>query len=461
MKQETKASMRKPQLMKYDGLEDDKHNFSGYRPTLSDFLEGSSLAGITDQTDYRLRLQEVSPSVLHSLSQPRVQAPTILPPSQYMNPFTNMRSQSMFCRPAPYLPTPPRSPYPFERDQTSGHLHANQNNLAPYSLPSDAMNVRHSSPSFASSVPTMRPIYSGGFLNASLLQAMQHDKCRDKFVLAADKTADPFTDHSESNIPVGSPSLAPSTSLSVPFQPSRALLDIPRQVDPTLANIARHVGIDLEGNYKGDITQEHIFNAMAPTSDNCALHVIGLPSDISLKEVFAVIVGKVFSFQLHDPVPGKWTGCGARLVFTNRKAADDFYWRARTGLGITIRGQQIRVLWNRDPCRPQQYADRYQSRVLQIKGPNAQSFSAESMEHFFASKLLFKLVERKEWFEAGGVKVVELHFPSILGQSRPAMKQFYDMLDETGQRSLFKIEYAPDPCDPTVGSINLLGGLCV
>lgn len=302
----------------------------------------------------------------------------------------------------------------------------------------------------------MSSLHGSGFLNTSVLQAMEFKESPDKFVIHAGNETDPFIDHPKESIPAGHPSMAPSTSLSMlkPFQPSRALLDVPRQVDPSLANIARQVGIDLHGNYKGDITQDHIYNAIAPIGDNCALHIIGLPSDVSLKEIFAVIVGKVFSFQLHAPVPGKWTGCGARLVFTNRIAAEEFYWRGRTGLGIAIRGQQIRVLWNRDPCRPQPYADRHQSRVLQIKGPNIPTFSAEAIERFFASKLLFKLVERKEWFEAGGVKVVELHFPSILGQSRPAMKQFYEMLDETDQRSIFKIQYAPDPCDHAAQSIN-------
>jgi hypothetical protein len=256
------------------------------------------------------------------------------------------------------------------------------------------------------------------------------------------------------------PTTVPSNSLAIhnPFKPSRALLDLPRSVDPDLAYMARRVGIDLEGNYKGDITKEHIYNAVAPICDNCALHIIGLPADVSLKEIFSVIVGKVFSFQLHAPVPGKWNGCGARLVFTTRAATEDFYYKARTGLGIAIRGHQIRVLWNRDPCRPQHYADRHQSRILQIKGPDIGNFSAEGMERFFASKLLFNLVERKEWPVSDEMKVVELHFPSILGQSRPAMKQFYEMLDETEQRHNFMIQYAPDPCDPVVRADSWWGG---
>ena len=456
--------MEKPQFMKPNRLEDDTyHRFSGYRPTLSDFIEGPSFAGIADHIDLGPRLQEPPPSALYSRPQPRARAPINPLPHRPMNPLTTMHSEGVFSLSAPYLPTPPRSPYPFAHSQTSHHLHVKQRNLAPCSSLSIASNGKHSVPSFATPMPQISPLRCSGFLDTSLLQAMEFDASPDKFVLPDDDNTDPFIDQPEDNIPGSSPSIAPSPSLSAhpPFQPSRALLDIPRQVDPRLANIARQVGIDLQGNYKGDITQDHIFNAMAPMGDNCALHVISLPPNVSLKEIFSVIIGKVFSFQLHDPVPGKWTGCGARLVFTNRAAAEEFYWRARTGLGITIRGQQIRVLWNRDPCRPQQYADRRQSRVLQIKGPNIPSFSAEAMEHFFASKLLFKLVERKEWFEAGGVKVVELHFPSILGQSRPAMKQFYDMLDETDQRSVFKIQYGPDPCEPTVRSINLLRDLRV
>lgn len=304
----------------------------------------------------------------------------------------------------------------------------------------------------------MNPSFGSRSLDTSVIQAMNGDQSPNGFVRPADDGIDPFLESTQPVFQGQLPMVAPTTSLAAhdPFKPSRALLDLPRSIDPDLAYMAQRVGLDLGSNYKGDITKEHIYNAIAPVSDNCALHIIGLPADITLKEVFSVIVGKVFSFQLHRPVPGKWTGCGARLVFTNRTATEEFYWKARSGFGIVIRGQQIRVLWNRDPCRPQHYADRNQSRVLQITGPNHPNFSAQGMEEFFRSKLLFDLVERKEYLAVDGSKVVELHFPSILGQSRPAMKQFYEMLDETQQRNFFKIHYAADPCDPAVRGSSMV-----
>jgi hypothetical protein len=351
-----------------------------------------------------------------------------------------------------HLPTPPSSPYLFTSGHTSPHVLATQQNIVPYS-PLSAANssiTKTISPSFVTPISRVGSAFDGRLIKSSATQLTERHKSPCQFVKPPENGIDPFIDQSNTLMLHEHPTTFPSNSLAINnlFKPSRALLDLPRSVDPDLAFMARRVGIDLQGNYKGDITKEHIYNAVAPVCDNCALHIIGLPADVSLKEIFAVIVGKVFSFQLHAPVPGKWNGCGARLVFTTRAATDDFYHKARTGLGIAIRGHQIRVLWNRDPCRPQHHADRHQSRILQIKGPDVGNFSAEGIERFFASKLLFNLVERKEWPVSDGKKVVELHFPSILGQSRPAMKQFYEMLDETEQRHNFMIQYAPDPCDP-------------
>lgn len=422
------------------------HQPDVYRPTISDFVEGLNFAGPPDRIDHYARPQEASPLAQYPQFQPRwhssaTQVTALSPPS-----WNIVCAQRGF-----YLPTPPYSPHQLTHGKHSDLLRTTSQSLASYSSLSATSSSDNRTPSLATPISRTIPVLGSRFLDSSLIQALELDQSPNKFIVSADDGIDPFVDQTEDTIPDKLQNAAPTAMLSyAPFKPSRALLDLPRTVDPELAHMAQRVGIDLEGNYKGDITKEHIYNAIAPVSDNCALHIIGLPADIALKEVFSVIVGKVFSFQLHAPVPGKWNGCGARLVFTNRAAAEEFYWKSRIGVGIIIRGQQIRVLWNRDPCRPQHYADRHQSRVLQIKGPNVPNFSAEGTEQFFASKLLFQLVERKEWLEAGGLKVVELHFPSILGQSRPAMKQFYEMLDDTDQRSVFKIKYAPDPCDTPI-----------
>ena len=430
-----------------------------YRPDLTDFIEGSNLAGMPNKMERYHHSQMSSPLA----NRPRHEAPRREPLRRALVPSSAPRQaapRTMACNhtlpnwQVGPLPTPPHSPFKFIPCQTSAPYHNTPQSLVRYASLSGPLIGDHKAPPFATPASRIGPVFGSTYLGTSLMQAMDFQQSPNKFVVSADDGIDPFIDQTVDKTAGGLQNTAPTNTVSLytPFRPSRALLDMPRTIDPVLASMAQHVGIDLGGNYKGDITKEHIYNAIAPVHDNCALHIIGLPADIALNEVFSEIVGKVFSFQLHSPVPGKWTGCGARLVFTNRAAAEEFYWRARTGLGIIVRGHQIRVLWNRDPCRPQHYADRHQSRVLQIKGPNNPIFSAEEVEQFFAKKLLFKLVDRKEWLEAGGLKVVELHFPSILGQSRPAMKQFYEWLDETDQRSVFKIQYAPDPCDPTARS---------
>jgi hypothetical protein len=425
---------------------------NGYQPDLSDLAEGSNLAGIIDKGDRLHHQQAMSPLAQHP--KPYIRRIHPVRPIRSNRPqssaFGTIASSRMSATEQhAFIPTPPGSPFLFTPSTAShAHIQTPQSHVQSSSS-SAASGSRKMASSFGPPLgPGKAQVSGNSYLGSSLIQSLNFDDSPNNPGLSTDTVKDPFVDQIEHNIQ-GRQSATTGNAIMLhsPFQPSRALLDQPRVIAPQLALIAQHVGIDLHGNYKGDITKEHIYNAIAPISDNCALHIIGLPADITLREVFSEIVGKVFSFQLHAPVPGKWTGCGARLVFANRATAENFFCKARTGPGIIVRGHQIRVLWNRDPCRPQHYADRHQSRVLQIKGPNTPQFSAETVERFFATNLLFTLVDRKEWVEAGGVKVVELHFPSILGQSRPAMKQFYEMLDETDQRSIFKIQYAPDPCE--------------
>lgn len=413
---------------------------------VSSFIEHSFQA-IPTKIENSYRTQVALPSVGspgHELD-PHASVHLITPGTIHNQAWVGLRHLSS-ARRAPYLPTPPSSPYTPTPGQDFGHMRS-------YSSRSMPRMAESSGSLFTTPSAQIGSVFEAKLVGSSLLQAIDPSQSPDLFVRSVNEGTDPFIDQSSIIPPHQRPPTAPiisSVSLYNPFKPSRALLDLPRWVAPELAYMAQRVGIDLDGNYKGDITKEHIYNAVAPDHDNCALHIIGLPADVKLKEVFSVLEGKVFSFQLHDPVPGKWAGCGARLVFTNRLATEQFYWKSRTGLGISIRGHQIRVLWNRDHCRPQHYADRYQSRVLQIKGPATEDFTAEAIENLFRSKLLFELVERNEWLVPGGMKVIELHFPSILGQSRPAMKQFYELLDEKNQRHAYMIQYAPDPCDSMV-----------
>jgi hypothetical protein len=404
------------------------------------------------ETGYRTQIALPSTgSPRHDLD-PHTPAHLITPGSIHNQAWVGLRHHSG-ARRAPYLPTPPSSPYTPSSGERLDHIRGMKHGMLPYSPLSMPLVGGSSHSSFTTPTSQIGSAFEAKFMGSSLMQDVGPSQSPGLFVTPVNEETDPFIDQTSIMAPSLHSATAPipgSVSLYNPFKPSRALLDLPRWVAPELAYMAQRVGIDLDGNYKGDITKEHIYNAVAPDHDNCALHIIGLPADVKLKEVFSVIVGKVFSFQLHDPVPGKWAGCGARLVFTNRLATEQFYWKSRTGLGINIRGHQIRVLWNRDHCRPQHYADRYQSRVLQIQGPATEDFTAEAIEHLFRSKLLFNLVERNEWLVPGGMKIVELHFPSILGQSRPAMKQFYELLDQTNQRHVFMIQYAPDPCDAMV-----------
>lgn len=250
-------------------------------------------------------------------------------------------------------------------------------------------------------------------------------------------------------VPYQHPNLALSRPVSIhdSFKPSRALTNAPRAVSPNLIQRAQQIGVRLNANYKGDITEDLITNSLAAKDDNCALHIINIPAGATLSELLSVISeGKIFSSSMIAPIPGQWKGCAAKVVFTTRAAAQEFKDRGKK-VGIWIRGERVNVFWNRNITRPQLYSDKHQSRVIQIRGPQDQ-LSVAQIHAFFAEKIKFELLDQKEWLVLGGMKVVELTFPSIFGQSRAAVAQFMKTVKGTPFEDIFLIQYGKDPCDP-------------
>ncbi|PQE16126.1 Nucleotide-binding alpha-beta plait protein [Rutstroemia sp. NJR-2017a BBW] len=219
-------------------------------------------------------------------------------------------------------------------------------------------------------------------------------------------------------------------------------------MSPNRARKVNKVGIFINPNYKGEITDFDLRNAMCPSDENCAVRIHRIDSDATLYEIFQIIThGKVLSFHLNPAVEGIHTHAAARLVFVTRTAAESFISDAYSLRGLHIHGQRIEALWNRD--RVSSTESRYEkiSRVIRIKGP-PQAISVAILTQFFRTQFAFQLVSSKEWVEHDGYRVVELAFSSIRAQSESAVKCFRQFIDQKAPDAGYRVWYSRDPCSP-------------
>ncbi|RAL59681.1 hypothetical protein DID88_000314 [Monilinia fructigena] len=230
------------------------------------------------------------------------------------------------------------------------------------------------------------------------------------------------------------------------FVPSAILRGESRLPNPEMARKAAEFGIDINPKYKGELTNFNLRNAMCLDNQNCSVRIHNIPPEASYSEIFSIVThGKVFSFNYTPPIEGVFTHAAVDLAFLTREAADNFYHNARFRGGLYIRGQRIRVLWNRVKVLPAEGRYEKRSRVVRIKGP-AKNISVETLVEFFKSKFEFDLIASKEWIQWDGNKVVELAFSSIRSQSESAMKSFKLYVDQNMPNAGYYIWYAPDPC---------------
>ncbi|KAM3067155.1 hypothetical protein ACMFMG_011708 [Clarireedia jacksonii] len=239
-----------------------------------------------------------------------------------------------------------------------------------------------------------------------------------------------------------------SRSSSAPFIPSCILSGGRRTMSPDRARKVNEVGIFINPNYKGEITDFDLRNAVCPSDENCAVRIYRIDSNTTLYEIFQIIThGKVLSFHLNPAVEGIHAHAAARLVFVTRAAAESYISDARSPRGLHIRGQHIEAFWNRD--RVSSTEDRYEkmSRVIRMKGP-PQAISVAILTRFFSTQFAFQLVSSKEWVEHDGYRVVELAFSSIRAQSESAVKCFRQFFDQKAPDAGYRVWYSRDPCSP-------------
>jgi hypothetical protein len=135
------------------------------------------------------------------------------------------------------------------------------------------------------------------------------------------------------------------------FVPSRELLGAKAILTTKSKSKMVEIGMDLNSNYQGEITDFDIENFKCPPKLNCALRLENISANATYKEIFDVFYeGKIFSFSKRDPVPDRFTNCAGRLVFMTRAATEAFLRRVQT-VGVSIRGEYMKVIWNRDKCK--------------------------------------------------------------------------------------------------------------
>lgn len=111
--------------------------------------------------------------------------------------------------------------------------------------------------------------------------------------------------------------------------------------------------------------------------------------------------------------------------------------------GILIRGERIKVRYNQHGQEQYPYLDR--SRVLLVRGP-AQEMTREFWEAFFRECVEYQLSHVRQRREGGHI-LMEFGFARVDGQAY-SLKIAIEKQEKF--RGIFKVEFAPDPCDPDV-----------
>ncbi|KAG9229303.1 hypothetical protein BJ875DRAFT_364509, partial [Amylocarpus encephaloides] len=224
------------------------------------------------------------------------------------------------------------------------------------------------------------------------------------------------------------------------FRPSWKLTGGHRLLDEDAISRARKVGLDLDSNYEGKISERRIQNAQIPPYANCAVHISGIPVQTTSADILRSITeGKIFAFNRVDP-NSRHKEAAANVTFIDRQAAERYMIKSQSS-GIRINGTMVDVNWNRIAAGPS--SNRLQSRVIRITGPR-EEINAEALEDFLHTRTVFELVDRSELWHAQGRKSATLSFCQILGQSRIAVRCLRQHAMEKGMD--WVVSYSKDPC---------------
>ncbi|KAH8912262.1 hypothetical protein BR93DRAFT_933304 [Coniochaeta sp. PMI_546] len=201
-------------------------------------------------------------------------------------------------------------------------------------------------------------------------------------------------------------------------------------------------------NYRGNTHLPRNRSADIPSDENCALFVIGLPPTITVTELLATVrdTGRVYATHINSPEPHKGhETCAAKLVFFERRAAEQFYVRHLLG-GLHISDHPdfiAKVVWNRIKTAAPNHPKHY-TRVLMIAGP-AHVANPVFLTSYFESKLEFDIDEVFDRGSMGDRRLVEYRFGSFRCQAEAAKMAITREFADHG----VQVWFGPDPCDVT------------
>ncbi|KAI1488823.1 hypothetical protein F5X96DRAFT_49692 [Biscogniauxia mediterranea] len=186
--------------------------------------------------------------------------------------------------------------------------------------------------------------------------------------------------------------------------------------------------------------------AVVDPSENCAVYVV-VEADVHYIDVFDTMprVGKVKSCWINRPDGAHPRTSTVKLVFFAHAAAQ----RLLDSAGAwRLNGAAPHCAWDRHGVGPEDGAGK--SRVLRVTG-HADFVSYDGLGAYFASKLRYETqkvgVVR---LGATGITQVDWYFASYASQAQVArMALERERPDVPGNAEGVRVEFRPDPCDPS------------
>lgn len=243
-------------------------------------------------------------------------------------------------------------------------------------------------------------------------------------------------------------------------------------------------------NYRGNINIERNRSAAIPEHENCSLFILGLPPNLTTRQLLAGIrgFGRIYATHINRPEPSRGhMTCAAKIIFFEREPAARFHAaHSPENGGFVVGGMRARVLWNRIrtaaqpagppvsvvqgpswcPYQQQQQqqqqspsgsgfgnaaasaavarAGRHRSRVLLIYGPSS-FVNYHSLTAYFQSKLEFQIDEVFPLAVSSGPDdgvLLEYRFGSFRCQAEAAKMALTREYPDT-----VKVWFGEDPCD--------------
>jgi len=235
------------------------------------------------------------------------------------------------------------------------------------------------------------------------------------------------------------------------YNVSGAYSTVATEVTETIVNSSDYKDKIPRLAYKGDLDLEAEW---LPESLNCKLFVTGVHPSASRKEIFdAIKDGKVHTFSYNPATLPRFRTAAFSISFANRESSDRFKNRA-DGEGVYIKGLRIKVVRDRTKMPALEEYEHMQTRVVRIYGSPG-TLSLARIVHVLRKFIKFELVHGTEnTIDGGRRSVATLHFESIVGQSRAAVKCLMNLAKNEGLENQIRTRYQPDPCDPFPGFLD-------